>query len=143
MSAGALTSGPAAAGLVVAGVVELAPPGVGGDEEGPLALDVGGDHVEGADAVDRDAERRAEYLRGHHAYPQAGVRAGADPDGDGRQVARRHARVGDDLGDRGREQLRVAVRVHGDELGQRLAAVVERHRDRGRGGVKSEQQHDQ
>jgi hypothetical protein len=35
------------------------------------------------------------------------------------------------------------VRVHGDELGQRLAAVVERYRDRGRGGVKSEQQHDQ
>jgi hypothetical protein len=37
----------------------------------------------------------------------------------------------------------VAVRVHGDKLGQWLAAVVERDRHCGRGGVKSEQQHDQ
>ncbi len=109
----------------------------------PLALGVGGDHVEGAHAVNGDAERGAEYLGGYHADPQAGVRAGADPDRDPGQVPLRYAGVGDHLGDRGREQFRVAVRVHGDKLGQWLAAVVERDRHRGRGGVKSEQQHDQ
>jgi hypothetical protein len=36
----------------------------------------------------------------------------------------------------------VAVRVDRDELGQRLAAVMQRYRHRGRGGVQSEQQHD-
>jgi hypothetical protein len=85
--------------------------------------------------VHRDAERGTEHARGHQPDAQAGVGAGAYPDRDARQVMLGRARVGDDLGDGGREQLRVAVRVDGDELGQRLAAIMQRHRHGGRRGV--------
>ena len=71
-----------------------------------------------------------------------GVRPRADAYRDTGEVAAFGARVGDHLRDRGREQFRVAVRVDGDELGKRLAAVMQRYRHRGRGGVQSEQQHD-
>jgi hypothetical protein len=35
----------------------------------------------------------------------------------------------------------MAVRVNRDKLSQRLATVMQRHRHRGRRGVKTEQQH--
>ena len=76
------------------------------------------------------------------AHAQARVRAGADADRDAGEVTAFGSGVGDHLGDRGREQLRVAVRVDGDELGERLSPVMQRYRHRRRGGIQSEQQHD-
>ncbi len=131
-------------GGVIARPVELPPSRVRGHEKFfAVGIHVRGDGVEGAQAVYRDAKRGTEHPRGHQPDPQAGVRAGAYPDRDARQVMLRRARVGDDLGDDRREQLRMAMRVNRDELGQRLAAVMQRHSNRRRCGVQTEQQHDQ
>ena len=79
----------------------------------------------------------AEHPRGDQADAQPGVRAGADADGDLREVAPVRARLGQQLFDGGREQFGMTVPVDTRHLGEHPRAVMERHRDRWRRGVKS------
>ena len=140
--------------LLVPGPVDLPAAGVGDDEQVPAVgvgvgtSRVGGDRVERAHPVHRNAERIAERGGCHHSHPQAGERTGAHTDDDRIEFCRRVPGLGEALENLGSEVLRVCAGIlgHARRQGFRPDSVTTETDESGGhgrgGGIDSEHEHD-
>lgn len=128
----------APAGLVVGSPINLAPAGVGSDQERLASSHLSSDDVKGAHARDRYSERVRHRARRDEPDPQTSKRPGPYPNSDGRQFGRPHSGVGEHSLNAGCKQFTVAARIDDGVLATDTSAVVEGNGDCGCGSVEGE-----